>query len=188
MWQEACSDYYSTLILGLLQICNWWEQQSSKNGTTWSAISTAQKVAVANFLCLLVKSITNLLLAFNHLHEKDDDHLLPIFTCHPCFWCLCNFELSNGFQEKCNTRDVYIPGVVQKMSSAELWGCKKKTLVGRYSYTHTFKFFACGTLLEGKDILANVTPNDGYLCNRSMFVRSSMYAQESGASSKLTIF
>jgi hypothetical protein len=65
---------------------------------------------------------------------------------------------------------------------------KKKTLVGRYSYTYTFIFFACGTLLEGKDILANVTPNNRYLCNRSMFVRSSMYAQESGASSKLTIF
>lgn len=138
VWQEACSDYYSTLIFGLLQICNWWEQQSSKNGTTWSAISTAQKVAVANFMRLLFKSITNLLLAFNHLHEKDGDHFLPIFTCHPCFWCLCNFELNNGFQEKCNTRDVCIPGVVQKCQVLNYEAAKKKPLVGRYSYTYTF--------------------------------------------------
>lgn len=128
----------TTTLPGLLQICNWCEQQSSKNGTTWSAISTAQKVAVANFMRLLFKSITNLLLAFNHLHEKDGDHFLPIFTCHPCFWCLCNFELSNGFQEKCNTRDVCIPGVVQKCQVLNYEAAKKKPLVGRYSYTYTF--------------------------------------------------
>lgn len=78
--------------------------------------------------------------------------------------------------------------MVQKWQVLNYEAAKKKPLVGRYSYTYTFIFFACGTLLEGKDILANVTPNDRYLCNRSMFVRSSMYAQESGASSKLTIF
>jgi hypothetical protein len=139
VWQETCSDYYSSLIVGILQICNWWEQQSSKNGTTWSAISTAQKVAVANFMRLLFKSITNLLLAFNHLHEKDGHHLLPIFTCHPCFWCLCNFELSNGFQEECNTRDVYIPGVVQKCQVLNYEAAKKNPLsVGIPTHTHSY--------------------------------------------------
>jgi hypothetical protein len=94
-------------------------------------------VAVANFMCLLFKSITNLLLAFNHLHEKDGDHLLPIFACHPCFWCLCNFELSNGFQEKGNTRDVYIPGVVQKCQVLNYEAAKKKPLsVGIPTPTH----------------------------------------------------